>query len=140
MTNAQKWIAAFLAVFVGLLLLGKITQNEDGGYDVSGYEDTGGSSMVSVENDAPALLSSNRCLSCHGAELQGTSKAPALTNLTQHWDRNSLINYLRNPKSYSGDKRFLEYMKKYPGKFMPSFGNLNVKDLGKIADYLLSLK
>jgi hypothetical protein len=33
--------------------------------------------------------------------------------------------------------RFKEYEKKYPNMVMPSFNNINVQELGKIAEYLL---
>ena len=64
--------------------------------------------------------------------------APALINIKQHWTRDGLINYLRNPSSYSGDARFDEYRTKYKNIMMPSYGNLDVKDLGKMVEYLLT--
>jgi hypothetical protein len=36
------------------------------------------------------------------------------------------------------DDRFKEYRNKYPGQIMPSYGNKDIKDLGKIVDYLLA--
>jgi hypothetical protein len=34
--------------------------------------------------------------------------------------------------------RFKEYREKYPSQLMPSYGNKDIKDLGKIVDFLLS--
>jgi hypothetical protein len=65
---------------------------------------------------------------------------PNLYNVKQYWTRDQLINYLRNPSSYMDSDRFQEYKKKYPGIIMPSFGEIDVKELGKIAEYLLELK
>ena len=66
--------------------------------------------------------------------------APALNMAKEHFDRNELINYLRNPADYSNDPRFAMYKDKYKGIVMPSYANIDVKKLGKIADYLLSLQ
>jgi hypothetical protein len=55
-----------------------------------------------------------------------------------NWTRQELINYLRNPQSYMSSNRFKEFKKKYPNVMMPAFNNIDIKDLGKIADYLLS--
>jgi hypothetical protein len=35
--------------------------------------------------------------------------------------------------------RFKDYKAKYPNVIMPSYNNVDVKDLGKIAEYLLQL-
>lgn len=138
MTNAQKWVALFLVLFIILFALEKATKKEE---DLSGMmemsQNMGNTS--SQELSPKDLIIKNGCLKCHGGSLEGTAMAPGLKNLSQYWSREKLISYLRNPKSYSGDERFKEYTKKYP-QFMPSFGNLDVKDLGKMADYLLELK
>ena len=65
--------------------------------------------------------------------------APSLHNVKDNWSRDKLINYLRNPSSYMSSDRFKEYQQQYPGVIMPSFGNIEVKELGKVAEYLLGL-
>jgi hypothetical protein len=77
-------------------------------------------------------------VNCHGVNLAGTPLAPPLRNLTEHWGRDNLISYLRNPTSFMDSDRFKEFRKKYPGQIMPSYNNKDVKELGKIADYLLT--
>ena len=84
------------------------------------------------------MVSSLGCVNCHGTDLAGTNKGPALVKLQDNWSRQELINYLRNPDSYMDSGRFKEFKQKYPGIMMPSFSNIDIKDLGKIADYLLS--
>ena len=64
--------------------------------------------------------------------------APALKNLKQNWGKESLLSYLRNPNEFMNEERFKEFKEKYPGQIMPSYGNRNIKDLGKIVDYLLT--
>ena len=80
-------------------------------------------------------------MSCHGNDLKGRQNlGPGLYNAAEHFNRDELINYLRNPSDYSGDPRFDEYANQFKNIMMPSYDNLEVKDLGKIADYILSLK
>lgn len=134
MTNAQKWLAAFLGVFLLLFIIGRITKKEE-----SNISQMPGQMSQQQSNDADGLtlIKQNGCTSCHGAELNGSVSAPALINIKQYWTRDKLINYLRNPSSYSGDSRFNDYRQKY-NSIMPSFDNIDVKGLGKIADYLLT--
>ncbi|WP_337872540.1 cytochrome c [Ignavibacterium sp.] len=138
MTKPQIWVAAFLFLFIILFLIQNATKTHEPEKDFSQM----GSSMMqqeSNENLSGAQLMNNfRCLSCHGANLEGTAMGPALVNLKEFWSRDNLINYLRNPNSYMNQKRFQEYQEKYPNMIMPAYGNKDVKDLGKIADYLLS--
>ncbi|OGU57497.1 MAG: hypothetical protein A2V66_12525 [Ignavibacteria bacterium RBG_13_36_8] len=138
MTNAQKWIAIFLGVFIVLFIIAKLTQSDDTDINT-------GDNYSKTETEQPAsqdgmlLLQNTGCLGCHGTDLQGTNLAPALAAVSENWNRDGLINYIRNPSSYSGGKRFEEYKKQFPNVVMPSYNNIDVKNLGKIADYLLGL-
>lgn len=140
MTKPQIWVAAFLVVFILLFMLQKLTQEEEKPRDFSGQmnnqmmeENTTGSDLT-----AEQLISNFGCTNCHGGDLQGTSMAPALTNLPQYWGKESLLNYLRNPNDFMNEKRFIEYKEKYPNQIMPPYGNKDIKDLGKIVDFLLA--
>jgi hypothetical protein len=137
MTNAQKWIAAFLALFVLLFLLSKLTDTTEDDFESIDFYDE---EIQEDESSAFALINKTNCTSCHGTDLRGASLGPTLYNLSEYWDRDGLINYLRNPSSYSGDARFEEYNEKYSDIIMPAYGNIDVKDLGRMADYILSLK
>ena len=140
MTKPQIWVAAFLVVFILLFMLQKLTQKEETHRDLSNQmsgqmmeETTTGSDLT-----AEQLISNFGCTNCHGGELQGTPMAPALLNLSQYWGKESLLNYLRNPNDFMNQERFIEYKEKYPNQIMPPYGNKNIKDLGKIVDYLLA--
>jgi hypothetical protein len=61
-----------------------------------------------------------------------------MKNLSQYWGKENLLNYLRNPNDFMNDERFQVYREKYPSQIMPPYGNKNIKDLGKIVDYLLA--
>lgn len=135
MTNAQKWLTAFLGIFLALFILGRITQKDETFSLPENYTEK--TMQSNQELDAMSLIRQTGCVSCHGQNLEGTKLAPALTNIKAHWTRDGLINYLRNPSSYSGDDRFKEYKLKYKNIVMPAYNNMDVKDLGKIADFLL---
>lgn len=138
MTKPQIWVAAFLFLFIVLFLIQKATKTHEPEKDFSQM----GTSMMQQESNenltGAELMSSFGCLNCHGTNLEGSAMGPALANLKQYWSRDNLINYLRNPNSFMSQKRFQEYREKYPNMIMPAYGNKDVKDLGKIADYLLS--
>ena len=137
MTNAQKWMGVFLVLFLALFLLGKMTEKEET-FDIEEdyYAETNTESAPQA-NDGLKLINNVGCTACHGVDLGGTKMAPALTNLKEYWTRNELINYLRNPSSYADENRLKEYKEQFKNIMMPSYNNIDVKDLGKMADYLL---
>ena len=135
MTNAQKWVAAFLFLFIFLFFLAKLTkENDSTTKDIETFNNES-----NTEKTISEIIANVGCNKCHGDNLQGTDLAPSLVNVGEHWNRTELINYLRNPDSYVNDKRFIEYKKKYKIP-MTSFGDVNIKTLGEIADYVLQLK
>ncbi len=135
MTNAQKWLAAFLGIFLLLFILGRILQKEETFSNSENYSEK--TMQSNQELDAMTLIQQTGCVSCHGQNLEGSNIAPALVNIKEHWTRDGLINYLRNPSSYGSGERFKEYKLKYRNIVMPAYNNLDVKDLGRIADFLL---
>jgi cytochrome c2 len=138
MTKPQIWVAAFLAAFILLFILQKATKKEEAARDLSSQMNNPMTEQSTTELSGQQLISNFGCTNCHGGDLAGTNLAPALNNLTQYWGKESLLSYLRNPNDYMNQKRFQEYKEKYRGQIMPSYGNKDIKDLGKIVDYLLS--
>lgn len=135
MTNAQKWVAAFLFLFIFLFFLSRVTQTTDSpSKDIEVFNNE-----ANTEESISEIIANVGCNKCHGDDLKGTKLAPSLINVDEHWSRTELINYLRNPDSYGNDKRFTEYKKKYKIP-MTSFSDVDVKTLEKIADYVLQLK
>jgi len=138
MTKPQIWVAAFLGLFLLLFVLQRaVKKDEQESNPGMGPMMQQQQSNSSKELSGEELFGSFGCVNCHGSDLAGTKLGPPLKNLTQFWGRDNLINYLRNPNSFMSSDRFKEYRKQYTKQMMPSFGNKNVKDLGKIADYLL---
>lgn len=136
MTNAQKWILTFLTLFVVLSVITWVT------YDNEPASNNMGAMMQQgdmQENEGLALANKIGCTNCHGGDLKGGNMAPSLVSAKDYWKRNDLINYLRNPESYGNNERILRYKEQYRS-VMPAYENIDVKDLGKIADYILNLK
>ena len=139
MTKPQIWVSAFLFLFIVLFMIGRLTREEEPMRDLSGMENSRMGEQTNAELTGDKLIMSFGCVNCHGADLAGTNSGPSLKGLKQFWgSSDDLINYLRNPNSFMDSDRFKEYRAKYPNGIMPSYGNKNVKDLGKIADYLLT--
>ena len=139
MTKPQIWVAAFLALFILLFLLQRATKKEESTDPTVSMNTMPQTSMSSENVAGKDLLARIGCIGCHGSDLAGTIKGPSLVGLSQYWSRDQLINYLRNPNSFMNSERFQDYKAKYPNVIMPSYSNIDVKDLGKIAEYLLEL-
>jgi mono/diheme cytochrome c family protein len=137
MTKPQIWVAAFLLLFIVLFMLGRLTRQEEPVKNFSNQMNSPGNE-TNEELTGEKLFANFGCVNCHGAGLAGTVLAPPLTNLKEHWGRDNLISYLRNPSSFMDSDRFKEFRKKYPGQIMPSYSNKDIKELGKVADYLLT--
>jgi len=139
MTKPQIWVSVFLVLFILLFILGRLTKKEEAPpRDLSTTMSNQTTEESTTELSAEQLVKNFGCVNCHGNDFVGTQIAPALKNLTEYWGKESLLSYLRNPNNFMNDDRFIEYKKKYPGQIMPSYGNKNIKDLGKIVDYLLA--
>ncbi len=138
MTKPQLWVAAFLVLFMLLFLLQRVT-NEPGRKTTGPMTNPVSQDMAANENMSPVeLINKLGCRNCHGQDLAGTEKAPSLAGINKYWSKDQLTNYLRNPSSFMDSERFQEYRQQYPNMVMPSFNNINVQELGKISEYLLS--
>jgi len=138
MTKSQIWVASFLVLFLALFFLSRLTMEDNPVENTPPDNPVPQKDISSEEVNAPDLIARLGCKGCHGADLKGTRMGPELTGLKEFWSRDELINYLRNPNSYMDNERFLKFKEDYPGIIMPSFNNVDVKDLGKISDYLLA--
>jgi len=137
MTTAQIWVATFLVIFILLFILQKVTKKEE---PLPPMPITNLTDQFTSGNLSGADLFANfRCTNCHGTDYLGTKNGPALKGLSEHYSRKDLISYLRNPKSFMDSERLKNYREQFPGVIMPNYSNKDVKDLGKIADFLLGL-
>ncbi len=141
MTKPQIWVAAVLVLFFALYILEMNTKRSDEQPKPAPTTtmQQQQSQQVSADQPPEKLVASLGCTGCHGGDLTGTAMAPDLHGIKPNWSRERLINFLRNPQSYMSSSRFQELKSKYPQTIMPSFSNIDVKVLGKVADYLLGL-
>ncbi len=137
MTKTQIWLGAFVLAFVILFFLQELTTNKT--EHPQGIDMTNNNKMEENSNQAQEIMNQFGCLRCHGNDLKGTALAPSIIGLSSLYSRDEMINYLRNPSSYMEKDRFQAFREKYR-TIMPSFNDKDVKDLGKIVDYLMSLK
>ena len=139
MTKTQIWLAGFVLLFVALFILGRLTKKDDSEKEMAKME---AMMQQGQQQESPAdqLMNKLNCTRCHGGDLKGTAMGPSLRGLNAGWKRDDLINYLRNPSSYMSTDKFKAYKEKFGNVMMPAFNNVDVKDLGKIADHLLNLK
>ncbi|MGE5681683.1 MAG: c-type cytochrome [Bacillota bacterium] len=138
MTKTQIWVAAFLGLFLVLFGITYVTREEAPAPPPNMGMATGQTQQANQDISAADLIKSNGCTGCHGPELKGTNLAPALTGVKENWSRDELISYLRNPSSFMDKDRFKAYRQKY-NSMMPPFNHLDIKNLGKIADHLMTL-
>ncbi len=138
MTKTLVWILVFLGAFAALFFLQHLTKDYGTSSTEPGYTEASGDTTNVAGVGGSELVSQFGCLNCHGNDLAGTPAAPPLTGLSKYYDREGLISYLRNPDKNKTGARFDEYKTKYASGIMPAYGNKDLKDLGKIADYLLS--
>jgi mono/diheme cytochrome c family protein len=139
MTKPQVWVAGVLVLFFLLFFLEKNTERSD--VQPKGIPNMNTGTDQSSKDKSPGqLVASLGCTGCHGGDLAGSNMAPDLHKLKGNWSRDELINYLRNPSSYMNSEDFKNFRALYPNAIMPSFSNIDVKELGKIADYLLQLQ
>ena len=79
MTNAQKWVAAFLGLFLVLFLLERITKKEESSIippSMSG-QNSRQSAKVTSGVDGPTLMKQIGCISCHGDDLKWNTNGSA---------------------------------------------------------------
>jgi cbb3-type cytochrome oxidase cytochrome c subunit len=73
------------------------------------------------------LVLQQSCLNCHAVAGFGKEVAPDLTNVGKKHDKKWFIANLKNPQQFA------------PESLMPKFDFLSEEQLGKMADYLVSL-
>ncbi|MGE5499223.1 MAG: c-type cytochrome [Syntrophothermus sp.] len=141
MTKTQIWIFAFLGVFLLLFGISYLTWEDKapspGSPMMGGAPQDETVQQAGKELSAMDLIKKNGCTGCHGTDLNGGNMGPSLVNVKQYWGRDELISYLRNPNSFMDKDRFQAYKQKFSTVSMPPYNNLDIKDLGKIADYLI---
>lgn len=76
------------------------------------------------------------CVRCHGPALAGTAEGPPLQLLRQHWDEDSLVEYLKDPNAVmANDERLRRLAEQYPAP-MPAY-RMTDEDRRALAAFVL---
>lgn len=144
MTNAQKWVTAFLVLFILLLVLSKMTNREENEEETETVEAVIADNHESGANKSSDiyvsdLLANNRCFTCHGNDLNGTGMGPSLANVSDNWEKVNLVSYFQNPKAFLSNPRMAILKDKY-NSIMPAQERMTLEELEALAEYLLTRK
>jgi cytochrome c553 len=85
-----------------------------------------------------ALYADLGCAKCHGANREGQRSGPPLIGLADHWQEESLLEYLRSPKTFVQSNPRLSYLDEQYPIAMPAYGTTDEEDLRKLADFILN--
>ena len=77
------------------------------------------------------------CAKCHGDNREGQRSGPALIALADHWQEESLLEYLADPKGVMEQNPRLKYMAENFPIMMPAYPDTSEEDLRKLAQLIL---
>ena len=77
------------------------------------------------------------CAKCHGPAREGRRSGPPLVKIEDHWDEASLMQYLRDPKTFVEANPRLSYMDEQYPIAMPPFANTDEEQLRELAIFIL---
>ena len=78
------------------------------------------------------------CAKCHGANREGQRSGPPLVKIIDHWDEDSLLEYLKSPKVFVQSNPRLSYLDEQYPIAMPAYGTTDEGDLRKLAEFILN--
>ncbi|MEJ2581215.1 MAG: cytochrome c [Acidobacteriota bacterium] len=87
---------------------------------------------------AEALYINLGCAKCHGDNRQGQRSGPPLIKIIDHWNEESLLQYLRDPKTFVESNPRLSYLDEQYPIAMPAYADTNEEDLRKLAQFILN--
>jgi cytochrome c553 len=89
------------------------------------------------KGSAEALYVDLGCVKCHGENRQGQRSGPPLIALADHWQEESLLEYLADPKAVMEKNPRLKYMAEDFPIMMPAYRDTAEEDLRKLAQLML---
>ncbi|GEM_PF-586992 len=92
-----------------------------------------------VQHGAELFISRN-CVTCHGPGGEGRPTGPSLLGLAEHYDVDSMVEYLKNPDAVLQRDARLRERAEGIGALMPRYNYLPDEELRDIAAYVLSLE
>jgi mono/diheme cytochrome c family protein len=133
----QSTRALLLALALPLLAL--LPLSACGGGEGSAVGGAGAAGSAAGAPVMPLYLRGN-CHSCHGPQLGGTQLGPALKDLREHWNLESLVEYLQNPQAVTDrTPRLRERRSLYPMRMPPAAqAGLSREEIRTLAAWLLA--
>lgn len=87
----------------------------------------------------PVLFEREACTRCHGKNGEGAGLGPTLHGKKEHWTRESLVAYLKDPVGYAKkDPRLAVQGQKFLQP-MPTYKLLRPEELERLADHVLAM-
>jgi cytochrome c551/c552 len=77
------------------------------------------------------------CAKCHGVEREGLRSGPPLQNLSDRWDEEGLMAYLRDPETFVASNPRLTYMNEQFPIAMPAYANTPDEELRAVVGLIL---
>ena len=77
------------------------------------------------------------CAKCHGPAREGQRSGPPLVKLEGHWDEETLMQYMRDPKTFVEANPRLSYMAEQYPIAMPAFAHTDEEQLRELAVFIL---
>jgi len=78
------------------------------------------------------------CAKCHGGNREGQRSGPPLIKIIDHWNEETLLEYLRDPKAFVESNPRLSYLDEQYPIAMPAYSETNEEDLRKLAQFILN--
>lgn len=86
---------------------------------------------------AQAIYLDLGCADCHGLDREGLRSGPPLLDLSERWQADELLAYLRDPESFVKSNPRLSYLaERYPIA-MPAYPNTPEEDLRAVVDLIM---
>ena len=98
-----------------------------------------GSCGAEAPESGERLYVKSGCVSCHGATGMGGPLGPSIRGASEHWTRESLLEFLKDPRGTVGSNPRLAAVGENYRAQMPAFVFHSDDKLERIADYVLTL-
>ena len=104
------------------------------------FSDCGNEDQAHDDPPGTRLFAKHNCVLCHGENGEGKTTGPPLSGLREHYSKQQLLEFLRNPESYARhDDRLRRQLEGYVA-MMPGYGYLDSLELEQLADHVLSFE
>ncbi len=112
-----------LSIILITMLLSTLACSQPDPFDSPGYQ----------------VYKDSGCIRCHGIDLKGGDRGPTLLYLSDYWEQEELVEFLKNPSRYKEDVPRLDQLSQQYREAMPSVV-ISEEDRKKLSEFLLNPK